>query len=87
MDTKPRFTTVQSKILQVLADGQRHTPQELHACLFDELSQMCAVSQQVSRLRKILLGHGETIVCELTGYKRFYRHVKLLNHSNPPSGQ
>lgn len=76
--TNNSFTKTQTAILAVLADGQLHTREELHACLPDELSGASAVRFHVSNIRKSLRPKGQDIICQLKNRRIFYRHVRLL---------
>lgn len=80
--TLDNFTKTQRKMLAVLADGQSHARSELHECLEDPLSSPKAVRNHIYNIRKLLLQRGETIICELRGWKISYRHVRLLTGSN-----
>ena len=47
-----RPPTVQERMLAMLADGQAHTTQELHCCLYDELTPLLTVRVHISYLRR-----------------------------------
>lgn len=79
---KGEFTPTQVKILAVLADGLPHVRDELSACMPDELAKRGSVRMHLYDLRKRLKKRGETIVCEWSYYKIFYRHVRLLRPIN-----
>lgn len=83
----PRFTRTQLRMLRVLADGERHSKQELHACLEDELGKLSNIEPHLSAARKVLRLHGQTIVCEFYQRRWYYRHIVLLTslHSIIPS--
>lgn len=72
------FTPTETKLLNVLSDGQAHTREELRVCLTDELVGPKALSVHIYRIRKMLNTRGETIVCEFRYRKYYYRHVRLL---------
>lgn len=72
------FTEVESRMLDVLKDGGPHTRQELLACLNDDQAEVRNIYAHVSSIRKKLRVRGQDIVCEIRGYARFYRHVRLL---------
>lgn len=72
------FTPTETAMLIVLADGRRHSRQELHACLQDDLAPLSAIYFHITKLRSKLNPIGEHIVCETANRQIFYRHVKLL---------
>lgn len=78
------FTPTQQRILMVLADGLRHTKEELFPCLYDELGSIENVKDHISRMRKKLQPRGEDILCEVYYNRLYYRHVRLL--ANPYRG-
>lgn len=73
------LSATQRAMLHVLSDGLPHRRAELHACLPDELARQQAVNVHLTRIRKYLLPHGQTIICELVNRSISYRHVRLLN--------
>lgn len=76
---KKEFTPTEERMLVVLSDGDRHKKEELHKCLFDELSQLMTVNYHIQNMRRKLERKGQTIVVERgKGYDLFYRHVRLL---------
>ena len=77
--TDNNYTPTEAAMLRVLADGQAHTREELHACVPDELSAMSAIHRHISAIRKRLRLSGQTIVCELRNRRHYYRHVVLLD--------
>jgi len=76
------FTPTQKRMLKVLSDGQRHTREELHACLDDELSALSAIQAHITYIRKHLEIRGEDIVCVARDRSYHYQHVRLLNSAN-----
>lgn len=79
------FTPTEKKILAVLVDGMRHSREELHSCLPDDMGALGNIRDHVSHLRKKLRPKGQDIVCELYLAKIYYRHVRLL--ANPYDGR
>ncbi len=71
------FTRTEQRMLAVLADGQPHTREELHACLSDSLSGIGAVRRHISNLRS-KLNLGEIVICELKNRRVCYRRARLL---------
>ena len=72
------FTPTEKRILALLSDGNRHTREEVLACLDDDLAEMKAIKPHVSRIRKKLNLIGEEIVCVARDRSYFYQHVRLL---------
>jgi DNA-binding response OmpR family regulator len=80
------YTPTEARILSVLSDGGRHSRDEIHACLNDNLSGPGTSRVHIHNLRKKLQALGEDIVCEmLFGRKRCYRHVRLLIPRDKPA--
>ena len=74
----PQFTPTESRILDKLSDGERHTPEEL-ARVIDEYAEVGTVRVHLVSIRKKLNGIGQHIVSEWTGKDYMYRHVRLLH--------
>jgi hypothetical protein len=77
----PTYTRTQQRILATLSDGLPHTAEELRPCLYDDMGGKDGVAFHISKLRKIMKESnvGETIVCELSYRRTFYRHVRLIS--------
>lgn len=75
------YTPTEKRMLELLSDGKPHTRKEMHGCLWDEHSELTAIQIHISKIRHKLLTKGETIICELSGYRICYRHVRLINSS------
>lgn len=73
------FSPTQTRMLILLSDGRPHTKEELHGCLWDELSKKSAINYHLLLLRKLLRTRGEDIICEFSRRRRVYRHVRLLS--------
>lgn len=71
-------TPTHKKMLAILSDGLPHTYKELHTCLYDDQGPLINVAKHITQIRQYLRPKGEDIICELKGYARFYRHVRLL---------
>ncbi len=76
-----RFTPTQLRIVQLLADGKRHTSDEIHKLLWDETSDKNAIRFHISLARKTLRLIGEDIVCLFdSGF--FYQRIKVQSFSS-----
>ena len=81
---KNGYTPTQEAMLNVLADGFRHTREELYAVLPYELSRervegaRNCLKQHLFNLRARLGLGGQTIVCEYYGGRYMYRWIRLL---------
>lgn len=75
------FTPIQMKILELLADGERHARKEVMGCLNDELGHSRNIYPHVKVLRERLRAYGQYVVCELSGREVYYRRVILLRPS------
>ena len=69
-----KLQPVQQRMVDVLSDGMQHTPEELHACLHDELGPLSNVRVQLSLIRRIIQPKGYDIF-HRCGY---YRMVRLM---------
>lgn len=76
------FTPTQQAMLRVLADGQAHTREELHACLPDELGAVSNIHRHLCAIRKWLRPIGQDVVCQLRNRRIYYRHICLLASAN-----
>jgi hypothetical protein len=66
-------------MLNVLSDGERHTREELMACLYDDHCKPSNLSPHIMALKKIVEPLGQTVVCELYKNSLYYRQVVLLS--------
>lgn len=73
------FTPTQQRMLNVLADGQAHTREELHACLEDELSAKNAIKNHITAIRKRIQPVGQDVICEWRDRKYQYRQIRLIS--------
>ena len=69
-------------ILELLADGQPHTKQEIILQCMDELSSANALQVHICGLRKLLRPRGQDIICELVNRRINYRHIRLLQSAS-----
>lgn len=74
------FTPTEQRILDVFSDGERHTRDELLACL-DDLSIESSIRPHIARLRVKLHRRGETIETVWVQRRCQYRHVRLLERA------
>lgn len=58
------FTKTQRRMLNVLADGKRHTREELQACMPDPEAARSSIKQHICNIRKRLEAVGQAVVCE-----------------------
>lgn len=70
-------TPTHARILSVLSDGKPHSYTELLKCLNDDQATAKELGVHICNLRK-KLPPSEDIICQLAGYARGYRHVRLL---------
>lgn len=72
------LTATEQCILTVLADGLRHSRDDLRACLWDELAATSSVKAHICNLRRKLRPAGRDVVCEYRYGTFGYRLVRLL---------
>lgn len=77
-----RLTDTQYKIMNILCDGSRHTPEELHDRCLNGHGKTRNVRAHITALRKKLEPEGKYIVCELYGGKTHYRLVLLIRDND-----
>lgn len=77
------FTNTQMAILRILADGMRHSRDDLVEVLPGENSDYRTLSVHLSKMRKMLRPIGQDIICELSDRKIHYRHIRLLCGGDP----
>lgn len=76
--------TVKSRMLTLLRDGRRHTAEELHACLRDELGPISNITPHLSALRQMLRPKGEDVLSHRIGDITYYWIADLMG--NPYRG-
>lgn len=79
------ISPIQKKMLVVLSDRQRHSPEELHACLSDEMSPVRNISPHLAHLRRALRPLGQDIIAQRLVGKTYYLLIEGLATSRPPS--
>lgn len=75
----PDFTATETRIMRVLADGQPHRKEEIHACLPDELGALNNVQMHISNIRKKLRPVGQGIHCDRVDTISWYRLVRYTS--------
>lgn len=75
------FSAIEQKIIDILSDGQRHTREELHSCLYDDQGSFNNIQAHISNIRKKIRLRGEDINCVIYSGGIYYQHVRLL--ANP----
>jgi hypothetical protein len=73
------YTPTQQRMLEVLSDGQLHRPEELRACLNDDLQPIKHVTTHLAGIRKNLRLVHEDIVFQIIDGERYYRHVRFVS--------
>jgi hypothetical protein len=79
------ISPIQKKMLAVLSDRQRHSPEELHACLSDEMTPIRNISPHLAYLRRALRPLGQDIISQRLSGKTYYLLIEGLGASYPPS--
>jgi hypothetical protein len=74
-----QFTETQQRIADLLADGQRHSFDEVKETIPDPLTSDITVRVHVFNIRKILEPQGQSIICEFYRRRYYYRWVRLLS--------
>lgn len=74
----PKFSILQQKILNVLANGKPHPRQELLDQMDDPLATFRNLNDHIYRLRKKLRPNGHDVICENVHRRICYRHVILI---------
>lgn len=72
------LTITQCKMLAVLADGLSHKPEDLHACLMDELGPLSNIQPHITAIRKVLRPIGQDVICQRIDGETMYRQVRLI---------
>ena len=73
-----RLTPIQRKMLEVLSDKKSHRPQELHACLNDDLGPLSNIGAHLTIIRKKLISAEMDIICETGTSDTTYRLSRLV---------
>lgn len=79
-DFLDEMTPTQRRLWEVLKDGERHSREELHGCLWDEMGPATNVRMHLSNMRDILAPAGLDIVCVF--WRRSSRWYRLVRHVN-----
>ena len=75
--TRANFTPTQWRIMELLADGLRHSIAELHKCVNDDLTTAAVVRVNLAHLRRKLRPNGSDIVFERQDNISYYRFTKI----------
>lgn len=81
MPVKEKLSPTEQRLYDTLKDGRPHRREELHTCLFDEMSGRTALRYHISNLRKKLL-NGYEIICVFYQRTWSYRMVRSLHSPN-----
>lgn len=76
------LTPTQSRMLQLLADGEAHLNKELQTCLQDDLGPVSNIWAHLTAIRKVLRPRGQDIQSERRGSSTYYRWIDHVNGSN-----
>jgi hypothetical protein len=77
---------VQARMWAVLRDGQPHTPEELHACLYDERGAASNIRAHLTAIRRELRARGETVKCVIHRRRACYQWVGVRPRENGAEG-
>lgn len=77
----PKFTPTETQILDLLADGERHSRQSIKEHLGDPDASNGSVFRHIQNLRQKLRISSQDIVAERVYRVLYYRHVRLLNEN------
>jgi len=69
------LTPTQLRILMLLRDGGIHPREDVEACLEDELSKN--IHNHLTRIRKVLVPQGQTILCVMRHRRYHYCWTQL----------
>ena len=75
------MTPVQSRIWQLLQDGQEHSREDIHKCLWDDQSPISAVNYHITQLRTIAHRKGMGIVLRRRGDVTYYALTRYVSTS------
>ena len=76
-DKKVTFTNTEAKIMAILEDGEAHSREELHKCLWDEYAAVTTVNVHLTHLRTKLRPIGKEIVRTTVNREYGYRLVSF----------
>jgi len=80
------LSVTQVRILELLSDGKRHAPLEIHEAstkLNDDLARPASIRNHITAIRKVIQPKGYDILCAKgwrTGY--LYRLVMLISNDD-----
>lgn len=74
------YTPAQTRILDYLQDGKRHTREELRLAIDpDGLVDQTGLRNHLRELRRKLRVQGMDVLHEYVGFDRYYRMVRLIS--------
>lgn len=79
------FTPTERKIIEFLADGEVHSPEEVHAACLDPLSDPSMAGQHIKHIRaKLRIKDSKVAILTVWANRRgHYRMVQLLPKVEP----
>jgi hypothetical protein len=77
---EPTWTPIQRKIIELLDDGQSHSPKEIQKLMMP--SSIASVSDHIAAIRIKLRPLGQTVIAEYWKRQCFYRRVILYGTSS-----
>lgn len=74
-----KFTATEQRIMDLLADGKRHTRDELFSCLEDEMQKKDNVNVHLTYIRRKIRPVGHDIISISQQGTTYYQHVTLVS--------
>ncbi len=74
------FTATERRIIQFLADGEKHKIVDVVHTVGDEFTSRENISVHISAIRKKLNPFHHTIICSLEGRIAYYRYVLFASY-------
>ena len=72
------LTPTENRIWKLLSDNKAHTREEIHGCLWDEMSNLATIQYHISNLRGKVKRIDWEIILELRGFQKLYRRIPIL---------
>lgn len=79
MPDAPHWTKTQSRILELLSDGQFHRLSEIRREAVDEYAETSTITVHLSRIRAKLRPIGEDLQTRDLDGECAYRHIRVLS--------
>ena len=79
MPARPEWTKTQSRIIELLSDGQFHRTSEIRREAVDEYAETSTVSVHLSNIRAKLRPVGEDLQTRQIDGECAYRHIRVLS--------